>query len=407
MPPFIKHKIRVGVAVAGIVVGCAAIILLTSISQSAGLMVRQQLQNPGSSVLFVIPGSQQGRGVRLPPGSITTLVAADAEAMMAECPAVAAASPMVGSRAQVVAGNLNWLPDQVYGVNDKYPTIGAWQIGKGAFFTAADVHAAAKVCVIGKSIVNNLFPDTECLGATIRIMRVPFRVVGVLEPKGANLFGQDQDNILLAPFTTIKKRVSGSTFNNVDAILVSARSAEQMKPAQDEVTKLLRQRHRILGGADDFTVRNGSEAANMLDVLRIVATLSLGSLAGASLLVGGVGGMNLMLVSVTERRAEFALRPAGPARRRSIFRRFLLESVVLASAGGAIGVVLGVSTALGATLAVNRWVVGTRWPLSIHVAPIAGALLVSAAIGAVFGYYPARKASRLGANGVACVKEDG
>ena len=239
-----KNKMCAGLTVLGIVIGVAAVIVLVSISQSAGLMIHDQFQSLGTDVLFVIPGSQEGGGIHLPSGSIVTLVAADADAMSAECPAVLATSPMVSSRAQLVAGNQNWSPDQIYGVNEKYLTIGNWRIKKGDYFTPNDVHAAAKVCVIGKTVVDNLFGGADCIGTTIRIKNIPFQVIGILEPKGANLFGQDQDNIVLAPFTTIKKRVSGSTYNNIDAVFVCVRATNRMQEADDEVTQLLRQRHR-------------------------------------------------------------------------------------------------------------------------------------------------------------------
>lgn len=392
----VKNKMRAGLTVLGIIIGVAAVILLVSISQSAGLMVKDQFQSLGTNVLFIVPGSQQGGGIRLPTGSITTLVAADADAILVECSAVAAVSPMVSARAQVVAGNLNWSPDQLYGVNDQYASIGNWQVSKGSFFTIGDVHAAAKVCVIGKTVVDNLFPNTDCLGATIRVKNVPFQIIGILEPKGANLFGQDQDNIVLAPFTTIKKRVSGSTYNNVDAIFVSARSTDRMKEAEEEATKLLRQRHHIRhGNVDDFTVHNSSEIANVLNIITMVMTLLLGSVASVSLVVGGVGIMNIMLVSVTERTREIGVRLAIGARSSDILLQFLLEAVVLSTLGGVLGVALGVAAAAGATTAVNHFLAGMHCPLSISVAAIAVALTFAGSVGMFFGYYPARKASRL------------
>jgi putative ABC transport system permease protein len=391
-----KNKTRAGLTVLGIVIGVAAVILLVSISQSAGLMVQEQFQSLGTNVIIVMPGTQKGGGVRLSSGSITTLVPADADAMAAECPAVLAASPFVNARAQLVAGDLNWYPDQIQGVNASYPTIRNWPIEQGAFFTPADVKAAAKVCVIGVTVADNLFQSRACAGAKIRIKNIPFTVIGVLEPKGANLFGQDQDNVVLAPFTTIKKRVSGTTFNNVDALFVSARSVPQMQDAEGEITALLRQRHRIRhDGDDDFTVHNTSEVANVLRIISLVMTLLLGSVASVSLVVGGVGIMNIMLVSVTERTREIGIRLAVGARSRDILWQFLVEAVVLSTLGGVIGAVAGVATAVGTTLAINKLLPSTEWPLTISGWAIAIAMLFAGSVGIFFGYYPARKASRL------------
>jgi putative ABC transport system permease protein len=392
-----KNKTRAGLTVLGIVIGVGAVILLVSISQSAGLMVQEQFQSLGTNVLFVIPGSQEGGGVHLPSGSITTLVAADADAMVAECPAVLGTSPMVSARAQLVYGNLNWSPDQIYGVNEQYLTIGNWQIKKGDFFTLSDVHAAAKVCLIGKTVVDNLFPGMDPVGATVRIKNIPFQVIGVLEPKGANLFGQDQDNVVLAPYTTIKKRVSGSTYNNVDAIFVSARSTAQMKDADEEVTTLLRQRHRIRhNNMNDFTVHNSSEIAKVLNIISMVMTMLLGSVASVSLVVGGVGIMNIMLVSVTERTREIGIRLAVGARSRDILWQFLVEAMVLSLLGGIIGVIVGIGSSAAATYVVNLLLSGgTRWPFTISITAILISLVFAASVGIFFGYYPARKASRL------------
>ena len=310
-----KNKTRAGLTVLGIVIGVAAVILLVSISQSAGLMVQQQFQSLGTNILFIIPGSQEGGGVHLASGTITTLNASDAEAMMTECPTVMWASPIINARAQIVAGNLNWSPDQIFGVNHLYLSIGNWHIKEGEYFTTSDIHAAAKVCVIGKTVVDNIFPRGNCVGATLRIKNIPFRVIGVLEAKGANLFGQDQDNLVLAPYTTVMKRLSGNTYNNVDAIFASARSTDRMKEATEDVTALLRQRHRIRhDNLNDFTVHNSSEVAKVLGIITMVMTMLLGSVASVSLVVGGVGIMNIMLVSVTERTREIGIRLAVGAR---------------------------------------------------------------------------------------------
>ena len=303
---------------------------------------------------------------------------------------------MINAGGQVVAGNQNWLPDEILGVNVSYLTVRNWQIERGDFFTQSDVHSAAKVCVVGTTVADNLFQSRNCVGRTIRIKSIPFEVVGVLEPKGANLFGGDQDNVVLAPYTTIKKRIYGSTFNNVGLIFASACSANRIADAEDEVAELLRQRHRLRKGADDdFTIRDLAEIADTLKGITLVMSLLLGSIAGVSLIVGGVGIMNIMLVSVTERTREIGIRLAVGARARDILRQFLLEAVVLSLLGGVIGVALGMGAVVTVTWVVNAFFTSTRWPLAISIEAILVALAFSASVGMFFGYYPARKASRL------------
>ena len=391
-----KNQMRAALTILGIVIGVAAVILLVSISQSAGLAVKGEFQALGTNVLIVIPGSQTGGGVHLGAGSVVTLVPADAYAIAEECPSVLAASPILTARAQIVAGNQNWNPDQIIGVNTSYTVIRNWAVQKGDFFTEADIRAAAKVCVIGRTVAENLFHTIDCIGGTIRIKNIPFMVGGVLEPKGSNLIGQDQDDVVLAPYTTLRKRVSGSTFENVDAILLSARSADRMKRAEHEVRSLLRQRHKLRPNtANDFETLNSWEVARVLKMVTLVSTILLGAVASVSLIVGGVGIMNIMLVSVTERTREIGIRLAVGARSRDILRQFLLEAVVLSMLGGVIGVALGIAASAGATYVVNHFFAATPWPLSISIEIIVIALAFSASVGMFFGYYPARKASRL------------
>jgi putative ABC transport system permease protein len=391
-----KNKLRAGLTILGIVIGVASVILLVSITQSAGNLVQEQFQAMGTNVIIIHPGSQRPGGVRMALGSIPTLCAADADAMEEECPSVLVATPLIYAKGQVVAGNQNWNPDQILGVNGSYPTVRNWPVERGDFFTASDIHAAAKVCVIGVTVADNLFQTRNCIGKLIRIKNIPFEIVGLLEPKGANMFGMDQDNVVLAPYTTIKNRLSGSTFNNVDEVFVSATSGERMAEAVEEVGNLLRQRHRTRqGSGDDFVIHNTAEIAKVLKTITFVLSLLLGATAGVSLIVGGVGIMNIMLVSVTERTREIGIRLAVGARSRDILRQFLLEAIVLSLLGGTVGVVLGVSAAVGITFAANHFFTGTHWPLSISVEAILIALGFSATVGMFFGYYPAKKASRL------------
>jgi putative ABC transport system permease protein len=390
-----KNKMRAGLTVLGIVIGITAVILLVSICQSAGQLLQDQLQSIGSNVLVVHPGSQKGSGAQKGLGSIVTLTAADVEAINAECPAVLAATPIVLVLCQVVAGNQNWYPDRMFGVDPSYPIIRNQQVRRGVFFTPGDIRAAAKVCVIGVTVADNLFGTRDCLGMKLRIKNIPFDVIGILEPKGTNLVGQDQDNIVLLPYTTVQKRLSGSPFKSVDMVFLSARSAERMDDAEYEIGSLLRQRHRIRTTTDDdFVIHSASELGALMEKVTMIMALLLGSIAGVSLLVGGVGIMNIMLVSVTERTREIGIRLAVGARSRDILRQFLVEAVVLSVLGGAIGVAFGIGASAAAVAVINARS-SIHWPLTVSGGAIAVALGFSAAVGMFFGYYPARKASRL------------
>ena len=391
-----KNKMRAALTVLGIVIGVAAVILLVSVSQSAGEMVQQQFATIGTNMVFVVPGVQQGGGVRRGAGSMVTLTSLDVDAIATECSACLAATPIVVARGQVVVGNQNWVPNEISGVNPAYLIVRNWQVDKGGFFTDREVRGAAKVCVIGRTIADNLFAGASPLGQSLRIKNIPFQVIGVLEKKGANLGGSDQDNVIFVPFTTVKKRLSGSAFNNVDAALVSARSAGRMDELVDEIKALMRQRHHLRkGDANDFAVHNTSEIAKALQIVSTVMTMLLGSVASVSLLVGGVGIMNIMLVSVTERTREIGIRLAVGARSRDILRQFLVEAILLSTLGGALGVAIGVTAAIGITYAINAFMEGVQWPVMISIRAILVALGFSGAVGMFFGYYPARKASRL------------
>jgi putative ABC transport system permease protein len=389
-----KNKLRSGLTVLGVVIGIASVTTMVSIGQGAGELVMTQFQTLGSSVLIVIPGSGQSGGVRQ--GVLPTLTPADATAIATDCPAVLAVSPLVGAAGQVIGGNVNWKPAQMFGVGADYPIVRNWPIADGEFFTERDISAASKVCVIGHTLATRLFPGTSAVGQPIRVKNIPFRVVGVLARKGANLMGQDQDDILVMPYTTAKKRLQGSPFPNVDVIFVSARSDALMKTAEEEITALLTERHRIAPGQPrDFEVRNTTDVANVLTIITGTLTAMLSSIAAISLVVGGVGIMNIMLVSVTERTREIGIRMALGARPRDILRQFLVEAVMLSSIGGLIGIISGISASAGLVWLINLVMPGTKWPFILSVPAAVVSLVFAAMVGIFFGYYPARRASRL------------
>jgi putative ABC transport system permease protein len=389
-----KNKLRAGLTVLGVVIGIAAVTTMVSLGESAGALVKGQFQSLGTNVLVVQPGSGRRGGVR--ETTVPTLTAADCTALATECPAVLAASPLVWASGQVIYGNSNWKPKEMFGVGPDYLTVRNWQLVTGGFFTDRDVTAAAKVCVLGQTLVAKLFQTTDPLGETVRIKNIPFRVIGVLDRKGANIIGDDQDDILLIPYTTVKKRLQGSSFDNVGAIMASARSLTGMADAEAQIRLLLLERHRIAPGEQpDFRVQNTTEIANILGVIMGTITLMLAAIAGISLLVGGVGIMNIMLVSVTERTREIGIRMAVGARSRDILRQFLVEAVLLSGIGGVVGVALGVGASAGITTAINSFSNGAKWPVVVSFPAAVVALLFAAAVGMFFGYYPARRASRL------------
>jgi putative ABC transport system permease protein len=389
-----KNKLRSGLTVLGVVIGIAAVTTMVSIGQGASQRVRDEFQNFGSNVIAVLPASSQTGGLRS--GAVMTLTDADAHAIAQECPSVLAVSPFIGTTGQIVGGNVNWKPDQMIGVSPDFLVVRNWPMAVGESFTERDVAAASKVCVIGQTVAAQLFPGTDPVGQQVRIKNIPFTIVGVLTRKGANLGGQDQDNIVLMPYTTVRKRLQTSTFANVDVIMVSARNEFVSRKAEEEMRALLRERHRIPPGElADFEVRNTTEVANIMNTITGVLTAMLATIAAISLVVGGVGIMNIMLVSVTERTREIGIRMALGARPRDILRQFLVEAVVLSSTGGLIGVSLGIGASVGITALIHVFLPSANWPLVISVPATVIALLFAAAVGIFFGYYPARRASRL------------
>jgi putative ABC transport system permease protein len=310
---------------------------------------------------------------------------------------VLAASPLVmAGGSQAIYGNSNWKPAEITGVGTDYLTVRNWTLRSGGFFTDRDITSNARVCVIGETVVAKLFQTTDPVGETIRVKNVPFRVIGVLDRKGANMVGADQDNIILLPYSTVQKRMQGSAFNNIHAMMVSARTMSQMSDAESQIRLLLLERHRIAPGEPaDFVIQNTREIGQVLGVVTGVITLMLSAIAGISLLVGGVGIMNIMLVSVTERTREIGIRMAMGARSRDILRQFLVESVLLSSLGGAVGILLGVAASTLLTLAINSFTSGTKWPVVISVPAAVISLVFAAGVGIFFGFYPARRASKL------------
>ncbi len=390
-----KNKMRASLTVLGVVIGIAAVTTMVSVGQSASRLVQDQFESFGTNVIVIFPGSQRGNGVNRGRSS-PTLTAKDSDAIERECQAVLAASPMVFAGGQLIHGNLNWSPKEMVGVGPTYLSVRNWPIRRGSFFTSSDVNNAAKVCVIGQTVVDKLFQTRDPLGKSIRINNIPFRIIGILQKKGANLVGEDQDDLVLAPFTTIRKRMRGSLFNNVDIIMASARSANLSREAEYQITSLLFERHQILPGDDpDFEVQDTREIAQTLGVITGTLTTMLSAIAGISLLVGGVGIMNIMLVSVTERTREIGIRMAVGARGRDILLQFLVEAVLLSVLGGIVGLTLGTLASIGITTAINEWTSGTKWPVVISIPAAIVAILFASAVGVFFGFYPARRASRL------------
>jgi putative ABC transport system permease protein len=389
-----KNKLRAGLTVLGVVIGIAAVTAMVSIGQSASSLVRGQFESIGTTVIVVFPGNQNREGVRS--GLVRTLTAADSDAIGRECPSVVASTALVGAQAHVIYGNTNYAPRDVFGVGPDYPTVGNWTLAAGTFFTDRDITSAAKVCVIGHTLVAKLFQTSDPINQTIRVKNIPFKVIGVLTAKGANMVGEDQDDMLLMPYTSVRKRLQGSEFDNVNAILCSARSLAVLPDAQHEITQLLAERHHIhMGEPNDFVVRNVAEVANVFNIVVGTLTMMIASIAGISLVVGGVGIMNIMLVSVTERTREIGIRMAVGARGRDILFQFLVEATLLSTIGGILGFLLGCAMSVGLTMLINMFTTGTKWPIVISLEAAVIAILFAAAVGVFFGFYPARRASML------------
>ena len=350
--------------------------------------MQAQIESIGTNLLFVSAGAQNVGGVRSGTGDsgTNTLTVEDLDAVKREVPSVSMVTPAVNARSQLVSGNANW-NTSVQGVSEQYPDIRKWTVQSGAFFTDADVRTAGRVIVIGQTVGDNLFAGMDPVGQTVRVMNLPFRVVGVMAKKGQDQQGRDQDDIAFAPYTTVQKKVLGSP--RVQIAYVSAVSQDATYTAQSQITDLLRQRHKLSASdADDFSVRNMSDIADAANATSQTMTILLACIAGVSLMVGGIGIMNIMLVSVTERTREIGIRMAIGARSSAVRSQFLIESIVLSLTGGMIGIVLGVIV----SLAIPKML---GWPTLVSTMAIIGSVVFSAAVGIFFGYYPARKAAAL------------
>ena len=381
-----RNKLRAFLTMLGIIIGVGAVIAMVAIGEGAKSTIRSQISALGTNVLIVLPGSNVQGGVRAGTGNVNTLVDTDARAMTRELRSVAYASPVMRRQEQLIAGNLNW-GSLAQGVAPEFEQIRDWQIEAGRFLHEGDMDSAAKVAVIGQTVARQLFGADDPIDSVIRIRNIPFRIVGVLVGKGQTGQGQDQDDTVMIPYTTMQKRLMRITF--VQSIVVRAVSAEKVQEAQEQITLLLRQRHRIAEGReDDFTVRNLSDIAEAAQSTARVMAILLGSVAGISLLVGGIGIMNIMLVSVTERTREIGIRMAVGARSRDIMLQFLVEAVVMAATGGIIGIFLGI----GSSELLKTW---AQWPTLIDPLVVAVAFLFSGAVGVFFGFYPAKKAAGL------------
>ncbi len=384
----VRNKMRAALTMLGIIIGVSAVIAMVSIGQGASASVQAQIESIGTNLLFVSAGAQNVGGVRSGTGDsgTNTLTVEDLDAIKREVPSVSMVTPTVNARSQLVAGNMNW-NTSVTGASEEYPTIRKWTVQSGSFFTDADVRTAARVIVIGQTIGESLYPGTDPVGQTLRVMNLPFRVVGVMARKGQDQQGRDQDDVAFAPYTTVQKKILGSP--RVQVAYVSAISQDATYTAQSQITDLLRQRHKLGSNeANDFTVRNMTDIADAANETSNTMTILLACIAGVSLLVGGIGIMNIMLVSVTERTREIGIRMAIGARSSAVRSQFLIESIVLSLTGGSIGIVLGVAF----SLAIPKML---GWPTLVSTMAIIGSVIFSAAVGIFFGYYPARKAAAL------------
>jgi putative ABC transport system permease protein len=385
-----RNKMRSILTMLGIIIGVAAVIAMVSVGQGANVAVQKQIESLGTNLLMVMPGSTTAGGVRSGWGGVSTLTLQDAAAIKRECPAVNAVTYFRRQGVQVIYGNKNW-STTAQGTTPEFAQVRNWNTSAGSFFTARDDATANRVVVIGQTVATQLFGQGEDpVGAQIRILEVPFTVIGVLEGKGQAGYGQDQDDVLLMPFNTAVRRVLGTKFvGTVDMIFASASSQDVVDQAETEITDLLRNRHHIAPKQDDdFNVRNLADIAKARESAGQVMTTLLLSVASISLLVGGIGIMNILLVSVTERTREIGIRMAIGAKSRHILLQFLVEAITLSTAGGIAGAMFGIAGAKAISFFAD-------WPTLLSATAVIGSILFSGAVGVFFGFYPAHKASRL------------
>jgi putative ABC transport system permease protein len=383
-----RNKLRTALTMLGIIIGVGAVIALVSIGQGAQAMIQNQINGMGTNMMFIMPGNVFFGGASLGAGAASTLTEEDVEAMLSEIPTIAAASPIVRASGQMVFGNQNWF-SQMQGTNEKFPQIRNWKVERGEFFTDLDVRSANRVIVLGTTVADKLFPGVDPVGQMVRVRNLPFRVVGVLVAKGQSMVGQDQDDTAVVPYTTAQRKLLGQQIPSISQAMISAITPEASAITETQVAALLRQRHHIQSGqTDDFMVRNMTDVAQTSAQVTTLLTVLLGSIAAISLIVGGIGIMNIMLVSVTERTREIGIRMAVGARPNYIRLQFLTESLVLSLVGGLIGVIIG-----GSLAALIAHVLG--WPTLVSALSIFISFVFATAIGIFFGYYPAHKAAAL------------
>ena len=387
------NKMRSFLTALGIIIGIASVITMLAIGQGSKASIKVNIAEMGSNMIMIHPGADMRGGVRQDASSMETLKQTDYQAIKDECNYISAISPTVSSNGQWINGNNN-TQSSIYGVNQDYLTIRQLKIADGEMFTDTDIKAAAKVCILGQTVVDYLFPDgSDPIGRVVRFNSIPFRVIGVLQKKGYNSMGMDQDDLVLAPYTTVMKRILAQTY--LSEIVCSAITEEASEPAQDQISQILRRTHKLKdatetteGDEDDFNIRSQEEISSMMNSTMSTITILLGSVAGISLIVGGIGIMNIMYVSVTERTREIGLRMSVGARGVDILNQFLIEAILLSVTGGIIGVILGVSISVSLQQFLHVATQIEPWSIIMSFA-------VCTFTGVFFGWYPAKKAARL------------